>query len=117
MVQACARNPSRFVIADVNSDEFIGFCGIKEMNGVVDFGYFIRAEFWGKGIAAKACELVVEKLATEVDWETVQVFIAEDNVASMRVAEKLGWQVVNSATQDGEYGRYYRVTITPHGLR
>ncbi|MFU1517003.1 GNAT family N-acetyltransferase [Vreelandella alkaliphila] len=104
-------NPSRFVIADVNSDEFIGFCGIKEMNGVMDFGYFIRAEFWGKGIAAKACELVVEKLATEVDWETVQVFIAEDNAASMRVAEKLGWQVVHSATKDEEYGRYYRITM------
>ncbi|MDW0361454.1 GNAT family N-acetyltransferase [Vreelandella venusta] len=104
-------NPSRFVIADVNSDEFIGFCGIKEMNGVVDFGYFIRTEFWGKGIAAKACELVVEKLATEVDWETVQVFISENNVASKRVAEKLGWQVVHGATKDGDYGRYYRITM------
>lgn len=104
-------SPSRFVIADARSDEFIGFCGIKEIDGVLDFGYFIRADFWGNGIAVKACELAVGKLATEIDLEAVQVFIAEDNVASIRVAEKLGWQVLRSATKDGKYGRYYRITM------
>ncbi len=104
-------SPSRFVIADADTDEFIGFCGIKDIDGVLDFGYFIRAEFWGKGIAAKACELAVEKLATKVDLEAVQVFIAEDNVASRKVAEKLGWQEVLSANKDGEYRRYYRITM------
>lgn len=104
-------NPSRFVIADAESDEFIGFCGIKEIGGVLDFGYFIRSEFWGNDIAAKACKLAVEKLSTEIDMDTVQVFIAEDNVASKRVAEKLGWQAVRNATKDGEYGRYHRITM------
>ena len=104
-------SPSRFVVADAVTDEFIGFCGIKDIDGILDFGYFIRAEFWGKGIAACACELAVQKLATEVDLETVQVFIAKDNVASKRVAEKLGWQVMQSASKDGEYGRYYRITM------
>ncbi|MFL1456003.1 GNAT family N-acetyltransferase [Marinobacter sp. GN3S48] len=104
-------NPSRFVIAQADTDEFIGFCGIKEINGVLDFGYFIRSEFWGKGVAAKACQLAVEKLATEMDLEAVQVFIAEDNVASQKVAEKLGWQVKQVGYKDGEHGRYYRITL------
>lgn len=104
-------NPSRFVIAEADTDEFIGFCGIKEINDVLDFGYFIRSESWGKGIAAKACKLAVEKLATEVDLEAVQVFIAEDNVASQKVAEKLGWQVKQVGYKDGEHGRYYRITL------
>jgi ribosomal-protein-alanine N-acetyltransferase len=104
-------NPSRFVIADVESDEFIGFCGIKEIGDVLDFGYFIRSEFWGNGIATKASKLAVEKLSTEIDMDTVQVFIAEDNVASKRVAEKLGWKALRSATKDGVYGRYHRITM------
>ncbi|MFL1467374.1 GNAT family N-acetyltransferase; N-acetyltransferase [Marinobacter sp. HN1S83] len=104
-------NPSRFVIAEADTDEFIGFCGIKEINDVLDFGYFIRSEFWGKGIAAKACQLAVEKLATEVDLEAAQVFIAEDNVASQKVTEKLGWQVKQVGYKDGEHGRYYRITL------
>jgi RimJ/RimL family protein N-acetyltransferase len=104
-------SPSRLVIADAHTDEFIGFCGIKDIDSVLDFGYFIRSEFWGKGIAAKACELAIQKLAPETNFEKVQVFIAEDNVASKRVAEKLGWQVMQSASKDGEYGRYYRITM------
>ena len=108
-VERAIHDPSRFVIADADTDEFIGFCGIKDTEGVYDFGYFIRSEFWGRGIAAEACKLAVERLASEVDLEAVQVFIADDNMASKRVAEKLGWQEKESASKDGEDGRYYRI--------
>ena len=104
-------NPSRFAIAEADTDEFIGFCGIKQIDGVFDFGYFIRSEFWGNGIATKACKLAVEKLSDEIDLETAQVFIADENLASKRVAEKLGWQATNSGPKDGEHGRYYRITM------
>jgi len=104
-------NPTRFAVANAATDEFIGFCGIKQMDGVPDFGYFIRSEFWGNGIATKACELAVERLSSEIGLDTVQVFIADDNVASQRVAQKLGWQASHNGTKDGEYGRYYRITM------
>lgn len=104
-------NPTRFVIAESATDEFIGFCGIKDIDGILDFGYFIRSEFWGNGIAGKACELAVKRLSTEIDLETAKVFIADDNVASKRVAQKLGWQAMHSASKDGEYGRYYQITM------
>jgi len=104
-------NPARFVVAKADTDEFIGFCGIKQIDGVPDFGYFIRSEFWGNGITATACELAVERLSSEIDLETVQVFIADDNLASQRVAQKLGWQAIYSGSKDGEYGQYYRITM------
>ncbi|ADP96740.1 GNAT family N-acetyltransferase [Marinobacter adhaerens] len=104
-------NPTRFTVAHADTDEFIGFCGIKQIDGVPDFGYFIRSELWGNGIAAKACELAVEKLSSEIDLSTIQVFIADDNLASQKVAQKLGWQATHNGSKDGEYGRYYRITI------
>jgi len=104
-------NSDRFAVAEANSDEFIGFCGIKQIDGVPDFGYFIRSEFWGNGIAVNACEMAVEKLSSEINLETVQVFIADDNLASQRVAQKLGWQAMHSGSKDGEYGQYYRITM------
>ena len=55
--------------------------------------------------------MAVEKLSAEIDFETIQVFIADENVASKRVAEKLGWQATKSGAKDGEPGRYYRITI------
>ncbi|MCZ4127111.1 GNAT family N-acetyltransferase [Pseudomonadota bacterium 24LQ007] len=104
-------NPTRFTVANAHTDEFIGFCGIKQIDGVPDFGYFIRSEFWGNGIAAEACELAVERISSEIDLDTVQVFIADDNLASQRVAQKLGWKATQDDTKDGEVGRYYRITM------
>ena len=49
--------------------------------------------------------MAVEKLSAEIDLDTVQVFIADENVASKRVAEKLGWQAKQSGSKDGEPGR------------
>ena len=109
--ESALANPARFVVADADTDEFIGFCGIKRINGVLDFGYFVRSEFWGNGIAARACSMAVEKLSAEIDLETVQVFIADKNVASKRVAERLGWVVTQGGSKDGEPGRYYQITI------
>ncbi len=109
--EAALASPSRFAIAESDTDEFIGFCGIKEIDGILDFGYFIRSEFWGNGIAARASELAVERLSTKIDLEAAQIFIADDNLASKRVAEKLGWDLSHSGSKDGEYGGYYRITM------
>src|SRR5690554_6397072 len=109
--ESALASPTRFAVAKADTDEFIGFCGIKQINGIPDFGYFIRSKFWGNGIAAKACELAVERLSSETDLETVQVFIADDNLASQRVVQKLGWQAIYSGSKDGEYGQYYRITM------
>jgi len=38
-------HPSRFTIAESDTDQFIGFCGIKQIDGIFDFGYFIRSGF------------------------------------------------------------------------
>lgn len=109
--EAALDNPSRFAIAESNTDEFIGFCGVNEIEGILDFGYFIRSEFWGNGIAARASELAVERLSSEIDLAATQVFIADENVASKRVAQKLGWKVMHSGSKNGEHGGYYRITV------
>lgn len=107
--------PSRFAvaiavaIADAKTDEFIGFCGLKKINDIWDFGYFLRSEFWGRGIATEACRIVIERLSTQADFSNTQVFIADDNRASKRVAEKLGWNRRQSGYNNGEFGHFYLI--------
>ena len=36
--ESALSNPTRFAVANADTDEFIGFCGIKQMDGVPDFG-------------------------------------------------------------------------------
>lgn len=103
--------PSRYVIASVDCDVFIGFCGIKEMNGVFDFGYFISSAYWGKGIATKACQLAISQLASQFDLNNVQIFIANENIASKRVADKLGWHVTKRGKKNNKQGSYYKMIM------
>lgn len=104
-------HPSRYVIASGDSDIFIGFCGIKEINGIYDFGYFISSAYWGRGIATKACKLAINKLSSQFDIEKVHVFIADENIASKRVADKLGWFITRKTKKDNIQGNYYQIVI------
>lgn len=107
------KKPSRFVISDSITNEFIGFCGVKEINGVLDFGYFLRSDFWGKGIATQACKLAIEILSKDHNIDVFQVFIADENDASKRVAEKMGWMKRVSAIQGDENGYFYQIVMSP----
>ncbi|RXJ71810.1 GNAT family N-acetyltransferase [Veronia nyctiphanis] len=100
---------SRFVIACSKTDELIGFVGIKEINGVNDFGYFIRRQFWGKGIAPEACQLALATLCEAGMTQSMEIFIANDNVASQAVAQKIGLKKTIEAFRHGGMGYLYTV--------
>ena len=106
--QHALRYPSRYAVALADTDELVGFCGVKRLDGALDFGYFLRRRFWGRGLATEACLLVLNKLSAELDLAELEIFIAEANHASRRVAAKLGWRVVGESDKDGEPGHRYR---------
>ncbi len=103
--------PTRFVVALRESDEFIGFCGVKEIGGVLDFGYFLREKHWGQGYATEACKLALSNLSATIDLTEIEVFIANSNNASKGVARKLNWTRVSDMEKDGEPGYLYAVNL------
>jgi ribosomal-protein-alanine N-acetyltransferase len=101
---------SRYVVASQKNNQLIGFCGIKIVAGISDFGYFFAKKFWGKGFASEACQLVIKKLAEDVDVSSLQVFIAKQNTASLGVAKKLNWLRLSKSMKDGEQGYYFQIS-------
>ena len=55
-----------------------------------EVGWAIVREWWGKGYAVEAASASMDWAFTELGWEQVIHSIAPANVASQRVAEKLG---------------------------
>lgn len=102
-------NPSRCVFKTVNTDELVGFCGVKELNGVLDFGYFIRRKFWGQGLATEACQMAIHQLSQSRAIDELGIFIARDNTASLRIAQKLGWKRGEQVTQNTEVGYLFKL--------
>ncbi|PKF60736.1 GNAT family N-acetyltransferase [Psychromonas sp. psych-6C06] len=100
----------RYVVALSATDEFVGFCGMKKIDGIMDFGYFIRQKYWGKGYIQLACELVLNELSKSFDISHFQVFIANDNLASLAIARKMNWLPLQEASNNfGEKGHYFQL--------
>jgi len=101
--------PTRLIFRDSLTKELIGFCGIKDIDGDLDFGYFLRKQFWGKGYAKQMCQMAVSRLAPVTDFSKVRVFIASENIASQRIAQSLCWTKKSASSNEYEAGHLYEI--------
>ncbi len=102
---------NRFAFRCIKTNEIVGFCGITLIDGELDFGYFIRSKFWGQGLTTLMCKLTVLELSQTFELSQVKVFIANDNVGSQKVANKLGWSRKCEAKNEFESGHLYQIRI------
>ena len=98
----------RYAVALKDNDELIGVAGLKDEEGVNDFGYYFRRQFWGKGFASEACSAILEYIETELRITAYQIFIADENVPSQALIAKLGLQPTQHIVKSGELGYLYR---------
>lgn len=62
-----------------------------------EIGYWVGEPFWGKGIATKAIELIVEYAIIELKLARVYAGAFEYNIGSMKVLERNGFQKEGTA--------------------
>lgn len=98
--------PFRRVIAASESNEFIGFCGLKVIEGKLDFGVFIRRCYWGKGCAKEACRIMLE-IAHSTYGNAFEIFVESDNENSIRLMKSLNLRELSSASRNGSKGALY----------
>ena len=99
-----------FGVFDGSSDQLIGFIEANlEILGnpaEVNVAYGIFAAWRGRGLAGRAIDLVAEYLLTATEARGIVLQIAPENVRSIRVAEKAGFERVG--THDGPEGKRVR---------
>ena len=69
--------------------EVAGHIGSFELKGKPNVTYWIGREYWGKGLATEALRAFLGDLETRPMYASA----AKDNVASLRVLEKCGFEV------------------------
>lgn len=81
------------VILKVNG-ELVGDCGLQhvEADGCaeVEIGYDFLSSYWGRGLATEAAKAVRDYAFRQLRLKRVISLIRPDNLASIRVAEKIG---------------------------
>ena len=82
----------RFAVELKESGDVIGFCGIKYLPEIdlPEVGFRYLKEYWGRGIGTEAARVCVDFARDDLKIEKLIALIIPGNIASIRVAEKLG---------------------------
>ena len=82
----------RFAVELKETGKVIGFCGIKYLPEIdlPEVGFRYLAEYWGRGIGTEAAKACVEFARDDLRIKKLVALIIPENIASIRLAEKLG---------------------------
>jgi len=82
----------RFAVELKETGKVIGFCGIKYLPEIdlPEVGYRYLKEYWGRGIGTEAARACVDFARDDLKIEKLVALIIPENIASIKVAEKLG---------------------------
>ena len=78
-----------------DAGRFLGGCGINQidpLNRRANLGYWVRTTEAGRGVATTAARLAAEWAFKHTDVVRLEIVAATGNVASQRVAERVGAQ-------------------------
>lgn len=82
-----------FAILDNKTQTYLGGCGLNDIRlpqYTANFGYWIRSSAAGHGIATESSRLLAKFAFDHLALQRLEIVIAENNFASIRVAEKCG---------------------------
>lgn len=82
----------RWMVELKDSGTPIGWCGLKKNPWGIDLGFRFFEDNWGQGYATEAARVTLEK-AKELGLQELVGRALENNVASVRVLEKLGFRL------------------------
>lgn len=114
------KNPDLGLWATIHkeSGKFIGRCGLLPwaIEGLqeVEVAYTIARAYWGQGLATEAAQDILRYGFERLNLERLVSLIEPKNIASQRVAEKMG-MTFEKRVDDGEYSPFYIYSISRSG--
>ncbi len=96
-------NFGRFAVIYKDTNEFIGFSGLKYLPEFdeVDLGYRFKQNYWGKGIATESSKVSLDFGFYKLNLEKIVCMAIPENTASVNVMTKLGFTYDSKIMEDG----------------
>lgn len=88
------------IFAIVLNGQAIGMVGFRGGSGEPSIGYWLGKAYWGRGYMSEACEAAVAWFFNNHDNDALHSGVFEDNPGSLRIQEKLGFEIVGSAMEN-----------------
>ncbi len=86
-----------------SDSKFVGWCGLKfyEKENLVDLGYRLLREEWGKGYATELAKRCITHGFEDHDLKEIVANVHEENIGSQKVAERCGMRIKYRYLWDG----------------
>lgn len=94
----------KFYLVEVES-ALCGYCQLTVDEEHVEFGMALHPDFCNRGIGSAAMSLVFPRLQQDegIKNKTVILYVKKDNPRAIALYQKLGFQIVGSENEHGEY--------------
>ena len=98
-----------WTILDRETERFIGRAGVAHRDGYEDLevGYMLSSAYQHKGIATEVVTAIISYAKKKFGCESFNAFIDENNTASIRFAQKLGFKKKGDALIEGRNLSWY----------
>lgn len=105
-------NLGRWAIHTKSDMNFIGWCGLKYRPELdeIDLGYRLIQKVWGKGFATEAAQHSLEHGFTKLNLKLITGRANIENIASIKVLEKIGMNFIGEGMVDDCPVRTYTKT-------
>ena len=85
-----------WVIQLKSDNSFVGTCGFwQSTDWPTELTWWVLPEVRGKGIATEASIAAISHAYNEFNWDTVNTYMNDDNIAARSLAEKLGGKKID----------------------
>lgn len=95
-----------WILEDKKTGNIIGRMGYnnREVNDKieVEFGYLIDKNYQNQGYATEVGKELIKYGFEKLYFEKINLFIEKDNIASLKLGEKLGFKVVGNSNSNGK---------------
>lgn len=80
----------RWGVVKRQDDDFLGWCGLNNIDGEIDLGYRFFRSAWGRGFATEAARACIEYGFGTLGLSRIIARALPENIASWKVLEKVG---------------------------
>jgi len=106
----------RWAVVLKESNEFIGWCGLKYFTEIInnhihiyDLGYRFGKKYWGKGYATEAAKACMEYGFNNMKLKEIYAMTDSRNANSNNVLKKLGFTFVEKFDYDGDESDWFKI--------
>lgn len=99
----------RWAVIEKETNEFLGWCGLKYDGNETDIGFRFFEKYWNKGYATESAKACLEYGFDELNLKQIVGRAMKENLASVKVLEKIGLKFEKEMEFELHPGVLYRI--------